>query len=866
MLRTAPARHISGHLMWTYHGTVWGIWEVTPKTYYYLTKQEKKRFWLETTRALSRLPRSWMLLSLCTRIDSSAILERTLNDVDVDATPSLRSKTMAQLEQLDTMEMFERHFYLALQLPDAGQGWASSASATASNLRRLFGLTPPPVTVGDRNDATNSAARLEEKIGSHLPMRRLTTAEQVWMMDRFPRRGLDEPLLEDYQDPDAFAERISGPRTDPSSVLRGPCLAAITDEPIYREGGTARLPTRRDLFRKTFSVPRYLQVQVAARPDPDIEMPEEDLVGHQTFVVQHSLPSQFAFPGSEWFAAVESVAFPVDWVVTGQSTPNGEAVRRNATAKKHLHGQNEQWQGAVTGMPTEIDEAHEAAEAEDLALSEDRNAPELECTTVFAAWHEDPDECQRRGRVLTEQLTDGEYSATRPIGRQEECYWAFWSGQPVGGLHKAYRQWLMPADLAAFMPLAGSRIGDPSGALFGFSLDGVVLRPVLLDPARGTRLVNRKSGNICLLGEMGGGKSYAMKRLGEDTIDRGGRLIILDRTPRAEWSTWAKVVANNPEIVRLTGGNRCFDPLRVFRHLDDKGVRYAFGYLTQLTGAEPRSAEGQILRNAIKDVAETGGTINDVVDNLIEAAKNDEKARAVSESVKGLRGDDLAHIVFGDGEVPDLSVFDAVVFACPELQLPSREDLASEYARRHLSDEQVHSQALLYLLTAVARHVAFDDVRCFTSLVLDESWALCDSAEGQALLRASLRDGSKHNHGVWVSSQTVQTFTEEILSLFSRWMLFRCTTGAAEATLAAFRVEADRSLIEQFDTLDAGQCLMSDLENNVGMVQVIRSVLESHHMASRTDFEAAMLPDIPEPGQVGEIHDDNELVGVGLPT
>jgi hypothetical protein len=843
MLRAAPVRHISGNLLWTVHGTVWGLWELTPKTYLYLTRQEKLRFWQATTRALSRLPRHWSLLSLCARIDATCVLERSLSDVDLDVTPQLRTKTTALLERLDGVEMFERRFYLAAELPSAGQGWSASASATASNLRRLFGLTPPPVTVADRSDAFAAMARLEESIGAHLPLRRLTAAEQVWMMDRFPRRGLDEPLLEDYQDPKLFCDRVVGPDAGPGAPLRGVCLAGILDEPVYREGGTARLPSWRDLARKTATVPRYLQVQVAPRPGADLD-PEDavhDLVGHQAFVVQHSLPGEFPFPGGEWFAAAENVAFPVDWVVTGCSIPNTEATRRNATAQKHLVGQHEQWAGSPNGMPTELDQAHNAAEAEQLALAEDRNAPELELTAVFATWAEDPDECQRRARVLTDQLTDGEYAATRPVGRQEECYWAFWPGQPLGGLHKAYRQWMMPADLAAFAPLAGSNLGDPSGALLGFSLDGVVLRPVLLDPGRGTRLVNRRSGNIVLTGEPGAGKSYCQKRMGEDTLDRGGRLIILDRTPRAEWSTWAQVVAHNPAIVRLTGGSGlCFDPLRVFAHLDDRGVRYTNGYLTLLTGVEPRSLHGTILKRAIKVVADQGGGINDVVEELLAAGATDPAAREVGERMANLRNDELAGIVFGDGVVPDLDAHDAVVFAAPELQLPSREDLASEYARRHLSDEQIHSQALLYLLTAVARHVAFDVVTRFTALVLDEAWALTDSAEGQALVRAALRDGSKHDCGVWLSSQTVETFSPEMIDLFSRWMLFRMTTRAAERTLQAFGIQPEPGLVELFDGLDAGQCLHSDLDRNVGMLQISASVLAAHEMATRTDYEAAL--------------------------
>lgn len=824
MIHAAPARHVRGHLLWTYQGSIWATWEVTPRTYQYLSHLEKKAFWQATTRALNRLPRHWMVLSLCAAIDPAAVIEDTLDGVDVDATPQLRDKTLAELDLLEGLELYERHYYLACQLPLAGQGWRPAAAATAANLQRLFGLTPPPPRVGDWQAAAAAAAKLEAAIGAHLPLRRLSESEQVWMMTRFPRRGLDEPLLAEYRDQPGLPGPAAG--IDPGRVLAGPCLAAVNDQATYFEGGGGRSA------RELTSLPRFLRVQV-----PPLDGAGPDQVGHQTFVVQHGLPKEFRMPGSEWFSAAETVPFAVDWVVSGQSVPNTDAVRRNQTAKKHLVGQHEQWDGSETGMPVELDQAHDGIEAEEAALAEDRSAPELEITALFSAWHEDRVECQRRGEVLTQLLTDGEYQAVRPVGRQEECYWATWPGAELGGLHRAYRQWLMPADLAAFVPFAGAELGDPTGALFGFSLDGAVARPVLLDPTRGTRLAHRRSGNICLLGDLGAGKSYAMKRLAEQTIDRGGRIIALDRTSRAEWSSWAAAVASHPAVVQLTGGGYCFDPLRVFT--GDARIRYATGYLTQLTGYEPRSLQGTLLKQAVKAVAAAGGRIHDVLGEL-DTASDDRAAREVAERLRSVLDDDLAGIVFGDGQVPDLDEHDVVVFACPELNLPSREDQATEFGRRHLADEQIHSLALLYLITAVARHAAFDHVTRFTALAVDEGWVLDGNAEGQALYEALLRDGSKHHCGVWVSSQTVETFPQQLLDLFSRWMVFRSAHRAAERTLSALGIDADPWLPERFEQLDAGQCLLSDLTRRVGLIQVCEPALEEHRWAVRTDYEAAL--------------------------
>ncbi|MFD0515926.1 ATP-binding protein [Streptomyces aureus] len=58
-------------------------------------------------------------------------------------------------------------------------------------------------------------------------------------------------------------------------------------------------------------------------------------------------------------------------------------------------------------------------------------------------------------------------------------------------------------------PWAATELGDERGPLYGWQLTGGGARPVLMDFTRGPK--KRTSASAAFLGELGGGKSYAMK-------------------------------------------------------------------------------------------------------------------------------------------------------------------------------------------------------------------------------------------------------------------------------------------------------------------------------------------------------------------
>ncbi|MCI0686272.1 MAG: ATP-binding protein, partial [Sporichthyaceae bacterium] len=393
------------------------------------------------------------------------------------------------------------------------------------------------------------------------------------------------------------------------------------------------------------------------------------------------------------------------------------------------------------------------------------NEPELETTIVYAVAADTLQACEERAERLGAALAADDFEIYRPTGNQLDCYRAMLPGHRLApALAHAYRQFLLPANLAGGMPWAGTDVGDPGGMLLGFSLDGATARPVLLDPSHGPRI--RRSGNLVLQGSLGAGKSYTLKRLTAETIDRGGTAVIIDRTARGEWVDFATGLSRRAHVVRLdAAATVSLDPLRLFTGPDR--TRVAKGFLSLLTDTPPRGTQGIALGEAIARVADRGGRLVDVADELLARGRTDSDAHTVGRKLAHARDQQLAHLVVGAGTVPDLASTDCVVFHLPGLALPDRDALASDYQRAQLLDEQVYSLALVYLVAAVGKHLAFTDLARFSAVVVDEAWVLTANPQGLQLLLELCRDGRKHNAALWGSSQVVDDFPAELRHLIS---------------------------------------------------------------------------------------------------
>ena len=791
-----PARAITGHLVWARDGSVWAVYSVDSVSYPHLSNRHKLGLHAKLRGALMALPPQSRLLSICAEINPGTVVKQMIEGVDLVARPAWTELAELALDMLVELEVYNRRNYLAVKLPSEGlSGFRSVVAAATSSLTE--GLTAAsPIPIRDVEARTAQATQIEARLSGLLTLEPTPAAELRWLYARALRRGIDEPFLDEEWEP---LTRKLGQGRD--ARIAGPTLVSL-GEAIIKEGGFASDPDR-PRHR------RYLRVETPAG------------VGYQTFLVVAQLPRAFVFPGGagEWFFQLNSFPFPVDWCVLLTAVPNQQAQTKARKQHRELAHQVGEWDGEPSGVPSSLWDAHEGIDEERSELAANPTVPELEATIVFSVAADSLDELEARASQLQAAFQPIEYALPRPTGGQEALCRAMLPGSPLPQVASDYKQFLLPRDLAAGMPFAGAEVGDPSGMLLGYTLDGGTFQPVLFDVAWGP--AHDRSGSIGIFGALGYGKSQTAKLLAYGALARGHQVVIVDRTTMGEYVRFSKVAPGTTQVVRLdSGAEVSLDPMRVFS--GKERLQRTIGFLTLLTGTGATDLEGMVLAKAVREAGADPDAGMPAVLEALRRRDGDEHARVVLQKLEGFAEGELGHLAFSRGQALRLRA-DCIVFHTPGLSLPSKEQLSNEFQARRLLPEQVFGQALLYLVAAVSRSVIFSNRRRFGVQLLDEASFLVASPQGLELVLEGIRDGRKHNAALWILSQHPHDLMDERLGdLLGARMVFRQARGAAEAALRFLEMDDDEGSIELItERLGTGQCLLRDLHGRLGLVQVL---------------------------------------------
>ncbi|HVL27651.1 MAG TPA: ATP-binding protein [Acidimicrobiales bacterium] len=831
-----PARFLAGQLVWTTTGTVWALWRVEAKTYPFLATREKIELHDRTRAALMSLGTESMLLSVCEPIDPAGVVEAMVEGVDLDRHPAWVEVATEALDNLGDVELWRRSHWLAVQLPNRSTGGALKASldAAKAQLGASFGLPPAPIRRQEVMDRQTQADQLSAKLAKFLGKDRVrpaTAGELRWLYARAAARGIADLSYDDSWEP-----RLRSRGRGPDAVLRGPSLTPLGDA-VFKEGGDSDDADRPNRHR------RYLRVET------------EQGVAYQTFLVVADMPAVFTYPdGGEALHRADVMSFPVDWCARIRPIANADAQARTKRQARQLRGQFDEYDGETAGPPPTLAAAMEAIDDERAQLAANPAEPELETTFVFVVWARTLAELEGRADQLRSSYEANEYGLPRPTGGQLALFGAMLPGSPLPTVAKDYTQFSLVSAVSACAPWAGCEVGDPRGSLFAISLDGGTHAPVLFDAAYGPSI--NRSGSIGMFGALGGGKSYAIKRIAWDTLARGGQVVALDRTPMAEYVRFAEVVPGHAQVVQLgADADVCLDPLRAFP--GEERIRYTIGFLTLLSGTSPLEVEGAILGDAVRAAAgREDACLAHVIDALGTEAARNPKAEDLYQRLANVARADLAHVAFGDRRPLRLDA-DYLVFHMPGLSLPDKEVVESRYLSRQMLPEQIISQALLYLVAAVARSVAFADRSRFAAVKLDEVWHLTANLQGRQLAKEMLKDGRKHNAAVWILSQQPSDLGAKeggLVELLGTRMVFRQEDrSSAAAALEFLAMEPSESTLQLLTgPLEDGQCLLRDLRKRIGLVQVLPAPFPELHTAFDTTPDSGRADKDRPPGRIEE--------------
>lgn len=829
-----PLRHVVDNLVWTVHGTVWAVYRVMPVGSRFVparTRRELTGRLTSMVRQLGGLGGSPRWFGLCARVEEGEVVARMATGVDLDARPDWEEVTQAWRTELWGEEMYRRTHWLAVPLraPSALAELQAAAASAWSEVGDLLGLAPSPVDASEVDAYRRHAQQLSGQLAGGPVLRPAAPAEIVWMVEHAVGRGLEEPLLIKAQSSGSAGGRLIG------GTLRSPSYQGLGQVRIAEGGqlGTAARQDRgagRSWWRRGDGTSPVMRRW--------LEVESERGCSYQAQLVVAQQPRAVAAEAADVLAQLEAMPFPVDYVVdlTVMSSEKAKvAVRRK---KREMVDQASQYGAETSGLPDSMHIAAGDLGEEGVRLERTASEVEVQAVTALTVWGDVPSVCEQRARMLVGALEGGDYKVVRPIGGQETLWALGLPGAPAAPKLREWRQHELSEDWAMRGAGTSIELGDETGALAGFSMDVGTKRPVLLDlagaPGRDV------SASLGVIGELGSGKSVLLKALSTSVVDRGGQVIVIDRTPLREWASFAtSATRGRAQIVDAASATVSIDPLRLFPARD--GARWAMSYLTLQLGVGPMTPAGALLSHVVHKVAAGPAPSMHAVLTALDAMGADtevagvrgEHATALADMLRIVAHDRLGAMVF-DPDLPPLRWQDLdgdmVVITTAGLTLPSREALASPELLRQQPLEALIGRAVLYLVAAVARTIAFSDPTRFCWINLDECYWLTASTEGAHLVHEIVHDGRKHRAGVGLGSHDSEELGDETTrGLLGYKIAMRHSDPAlARRAVTYLGLDGNDQLLEdevtRLSPVDAterrGECLLRDSQGRVGRMRV----------------------------------------------
>ena len=798
-LTTRTADVIAGNVAVGDDHSVWLLFAVEPANYGMLADTAEG---LGSLAAVERLVLSvggerWRLLSTVEQLSADTVAARMRA---ASAEASWEAEIAAETTRIAAAELTERRFWLWVHAGRVSLG--SDLTAWWHRALRTVGYTRPV-----RPDAiqwgrlTSRSEQVESRAEGSLPLRAATLAETTALLERVPH-GATPPRTP--VEPDDHPH-LTLPQVPPDAATVGRGIL---------EGSSAWHRADGEWCEPTSGI-----ALAASR---------HGAVAHTTAALAE-MPASWQVPGGgEVLWALDALEDPWDWVVDVTVTPHSVASAKARNLDRQLAGQWSQHEGDPAGAPPELRLAVEQVAGQREALAERTDSDEYRIAVLFTtSVAVDGDDVATAVRRLRSRIHRLEARAAAvgmtvavPSGDQIAAREVWLPRVSNARYLRDYAQVVLSDGVAGLGPLLQSRLGDPQGALLGVHDERGWLEPILFDPTLGPRArtvgAEPQSPSIGVVGRLGSGKSVFLKRVLWTTLAAGGQCVVVDRSARdvAEYVSFAQVVEQvtdlRVEVIDVTAGRVSLDPLRTLtdrRAAADTADRLLSYVLdldarstvaTQLGRAAARCHGRSLLE--LMDVAAEG---DQTTPPTVWAEHRNLLTHLAENTVAGALFDPRCRPA-------DLTA-DLVVLHAPGLTLADTTDTASDIAA-----------AAVVMGTLLVGHAATFAHPRFAGLLLDEAWSLVKDPRAQAAVVDALRDGRKHNTGVWIGTQSASDFaTTELRELLGQVAVFGARNLEA-ATAAARLAGADPDMAAPLlTTLPTGTMLWQDIYGRLGIVDVL---------------------------------------------
>lgn len=814
-----PATAMTRHLMWTRSGIVWATWRLQAVPYGYGTPDMKKLVRAHHQALFQGLRGEALLMGLCAELDPISIVEKMLAGVPISECPEWAEEVTLTLDALEQVPLGTRAFWLSVPL-SAGS-WKNRAlsayRAADTSLRDTLAM--PRQMPGEREieAAMRAAQDVEESIPAAFKPSRATAAEQVWIALHSQRRGLSSdsatPVPSVQTSPESFS--VDG-------ELAGFQMPSMLPNPWIDEGGQSDFPKNSPQQVNPFKR-KYLKVHSPASENPSYQVMQALVAGPK---------SGWQVPGVEWISRIEQFNIDADWAVRLTVADSDTVKRRNKRAEESIKEQFGQQAGTseITGGNAELSEIAETLAAYAASLNRSDKEVEVQATTIFAVGAETPELAKAKARFITDDYKRSEFVLEAPLGGQEELWWAMQPGTPSTRLVRELAQITTGREFSSSVPMVLTELGDEQGANLGENITAGRHTPILIDLQGNIQADS--SGSFGCVAELGAGKSVLMKETAGTVVDRGGRIVAIDRTESKEYAHFARsLTKEKTTIVDLMTPQYSLDPLRVFGpRVGARMVQSLFAVMLGIKARDPLGVALSRLLGADYVADHRITTLGRLLQHLKEIPVTDE-TNALVGLMNLIAEKDFGDVLFNDSLPPLELASDAIVFLTHGLSLPDRSELEQKHLFDEMSIEKIYGRAMYTLLTAIAREVCFMDPSQLALFLVDEAHHVTASPEGERELRIFFRDGRKHGAAAGVASHDPLDFGDEITRglIKIRFVMRQTDATLARRALEWLGLEADDAMItevtENLSPLAAsgrvaedrrGEGIMRDVRGRIG--------------------------------------------------
>ncbi|HEU5105554.1 MAG TPA: ATP-binding protein [Solirubrobacterales bacterium] len=783
----------------------WAVYKLRPQSYAGLSTGRKLEVMGQLEGLVHRISADFQILRISRRFsvrDYVASTWRTFDRRHGSAEEIERRKAgFESLLRTHAYALSERQtvrpdVYLAVRLQDAGSGIAGlfgegGLGAAWRRFSSAVGINDPRgLRYTKLVEIERAERRMQERILDFVEAERALASEIVWLVRHAYVRGLGDPTSDGNYRPQALA------------------ISNEEGEEIGFE------PAQWDLLR----LHADYRVRIASR---HLEIESEGGLSRQAMLVCGSLPEEREFPGPEaelMFTALD-LEFPVDACLHCEVLPNRDAQR---LARKRMVDADQMWrEEAAADHGASPDAEDRPTEARDLQrrLGGNDHPPLLRSAlTYVVSSSTGEEELEERIERLRSEVGQ-RIELHRPIGAQHQIFLSTLPAQrfPLS----AYREHLLPEEVAAMVPTAVSHAGSDMGPYIGYTLTPS-RQPIRLDLAEASQ--QNRPPPILFSGSQGSGKTVAMQLLIYQAFLQGsGPIVLIDPKGTPEHPDHKlhliPEMAEEMEQIVLSADEQyrgLIDPLRIAP--PEGKADAAFGFIMEVLPAPVPATWQTEIRAAVEAVCagpERDHMLGRVVEVLEEQGEvGCEAGRALS--VHANAG--LAKLAFGlpGRQVAQVGTKRFIPIQIRNLVLPRPGTPRSEMTAEERVGSSLLGLVALYALSLCAR-----DPDRHSVFGCDEAWVVFETTIGKALLDRASRLSRSQNLSILFATQLLVD-AEGLDGLIGAYL-----SGGVESEEEARRSarlqrldEDDPALIQRFLGFNSGRFYYRDIDGQSVPLQV----------------------------------------------